>query len=59
MVAGAEAFKRDFPQARVAILDAGHFAVDTRLDDVVSLTEDYMSVNKIKLGNNSGGNLSN
>ncbi|PTR33952.1 pimeloyl-ACP methyl ester carboxylesterase [Luteibacter sp. OK325] len=42
IVAGAEAFKGDLPDAKVVVLDAGHFAMDTRLDDVVSLTDDFM-----------------
>ncbi|WP_213947556.1 alpha/beta hydrolase [Luteibacter sp. dw_328] len=41
-VAGAETFKRDLPKAKIAILDAGHFAMDTKLDDVVSLTDAFM-----------------
>ncbi|MFZ6645903.1 alpha/beta fold hydrolase [Undibacterium sp. TJN25] len=44
-VDGAQAFKRDVPQARVAILDAGHFAMDTRLEEVVELTNQYMQAN--------------
>ena len=39
---GAEAFRRDLPDVRVAILDAGHFALDTRLDEVVDLTDAFM-----------------
>ena len=46
-VEGAYAFKRDLPGAKVAILDAGHFAMDTRLDDVAKLTIDYMEANRI------------
>jgi pimeloyl-ACP methyl ester carboxylesterase len=33
---GAEAFKRDVPDADVRFLDAGHFALETNLDDIAS-----------------------
>jgi pimeloyl-ACP methyl ester carboxylesterase len=33
---GAEAFKRDIPDADVRLLDASHFALETNLDDFVS-----------------------
>ena len=41
-VPGAEAFKRDLPDARIVILDAGHFAMDTRLDEVAEATQAFM-----------------
>jgi len=41
-VAGAEAFRRDNPAAEVHVLDGGHFVMDTRLDDVVTLTDAFM-----------------
>jgi len=41
-VPGAEAFKRDLPNARIVILDAGHFAMDTRLDEVAEATRAFM-----------------
>jgi pimeloyl-ACP methyl ester carboxylesterase len=33
-VAGAEAFKRDLPQARLVLLDAGHFILDEKTPEV-------------------------
>jgi pimeloyl-ACP methyl ester carboxylesterase len=33
---GAEAFKRDVPNADVRMLDAGHFALETNVDDIAS-----------------------
>lgn len=41
-VPGAYAFKRDLPSARIAVLDAGHFAMDTRLEEVAGLVDKYM-----------------
>lgn len=39
---GATAFKRDLPDAQIEILDGGHFVMDTRLDEVVSLTRQFL-----------------
>lgn len=33
---GAEAFRRDIPDAEVRLLDAGHFALESNLDDIAS-----------------------
>jgi pimeloyl-ACP methyl ester carboxylesterase len=33
---GAEAFKRDVPDADIRFLDAGHFALETNVDDFAS-----------------------
>ena len=33
---GAEAFRRDIPDARVKLLDTGHFALETNLDDIAT-----------------------
>src|ERR1700733_809661 len=37
IAAGAESFKRDLPDAEVYLLDAGHFALDERTDEIASL----------------------
>ncbi|MGY2374422.1 alpha/beta fold hydrolase [Pseudomonas sp. SDO524_S393] len=42
IVEGAQAFKRDLPTASIVILDAGHFAMDTRLDEVVERTASFL-----------------
>ena len=34
---GAEAFRRDLPDAEIHLLDAGHFALDEKNDDIASL----------------------
>ncbi len=41
-VAGAEAFHRDLPKAQIAILDGGHFVMDTRLLEVANLTRQFL-----------------
>jgi pimeloyl-ACP methyl ester carboxylesterase len=42
-VAGAEAFKRDVPDAQVHILDAGHFALDEKVDEIAALMRDFLA----------------
>ena len=39
--AGAEAFRRDVDHARVELLDAGHFLLESNLDDVVEIIRDW------------------
>lgn len=34
MPPGAEAFRRDIPQARIVLLDTGHFALETHVDPI-------------------------
>lgn len=40
---GAEAYKRDLPDAEVHLLDAGHFALETHADEIASLIRDFLS----------------
>ena len=42
-VAGAEGYRRDDPRAEIHILDAGHFAMDLQLEEVIRLTERFMN----------------
>ncbi len=37
IAAGAEMFKRDLPDAEIHLLDAGHFALDEKNDEIASL----------------------
>jgi len=41
-VAGAWAYKQDVPDAEVHILDAGHFAMDTKVDEVATLALGFL-----------------
>jgi pimeloyl-ACP methyl ester carboxylesterase len=34
---GAEAFKHDLPDAEIRLLDAGHFALDEKNDEIAAL----------------------
>jgi pimeloyl-ACP methyl ester carboxylesterase len=38
-----EAYRRDVPDARVHILDAGHFALDTAADDIAKLIRSFVA----------------
>ncbi|WP_293348315.1 alpha/beta hydrolase [Phenylobacterium sp.] len=41
-VPGAEAYRRDLPEAELHLLDAGHFALDERLDEAAVLVLGFM-----------------
>jgi pimeloyl-ACP methyl ester carboxylesterase len=40
--AGAEAYRRDLPKAEIHLLDAGHFAMDEKNDEIASLVIAFM-----------------
>ena len=37
-----EAYRRDVPKAEVHVLEAGHFALDTRADQIAQLVRDFV-----------------
>ena len=39
---GAEAFKRDIPDAEIHLLDAGHFALETKGEEIAGFTRDFL-----------------
>lgn len=39
----AEAFRRDLPQAEIHLLDAGHFALETRGAEIAALIRDFLA----------------
>ena len=41
-----EAYRRDVPNAAVHVLDAGHFALDTKADEIVALVDQFMKEQK-------------
>jgi pimeloyl-ACP methyl ester carboxylesterase len=41
--AGAEAFKRDIPGARVRFLETGHFALETHCDEIAAAIRDFLT----------------
>jgi pimeloyl-ACP methyl ester carboxylesterase len=44
IAAGAEAFLQDLPNAEIHLLDAGHFALDEKTDEIASLILQFMAV---------------
>jgi pimeloyl-ACP methyl ester carboxylesterase len=40
--AGAEAFRRDLPDAKVQFLDTGHFALETHVDEIALAMRDFL-----------------
>jgi pimeloyl-ACP methyl ester carboxylesterase len=40
---GAEAFKQDLPNAQIRLLDAGHFALDEKTDEIADLIFQFMA----------------
>ncbi|GAA1522488.1 alpha/beta fold hydrolase [Streptomyces albidochromogenes] len=40
--AGAEAFARDLPDARIHLLDAGHFALETHGEEIAALVRNFL-----------------
>jgi pimeloyl-ACP methyl ester carboxylesterase len=40
--AGAEAFRRDIPKAKVTFLDTGHFALETHCDEIADAIRDFL-----------------
>jgi len=45
--AGAEAFKKDLPNAEVHLLDAGHFAVESNTKEIADLILAFLKKNGI------------
>ena len=41
--AGAQAFKRDNPQVEVHLLDAGHFALESRGSEIAAIIRDFLA----------------
>jgi pimeloyl-ACP methyl ester carboxylesterase len=39
---GAEAYKRDIPGAEVHLLDTGHFALETHLEQITEAMRDFL-----------------
>jgi len=49
--AGAEAFKRDNPDAEVHLLDAGHFALETKAPEIATIIRDFLARTLLKQQN--------
>jgi pimeloyl-ACP methyl ester carboxylesterase len=45
IVPGAEAYKRDLPHAELHLIDAGHFALDEKVDQAAQITREFLQRN--------------
>jgi pimeloyl-ACP methyl ester carboxylesterase len=45
--AGAEAFRKDLPDAKVQFLNTGHFAIETHVVEIASAMKDFLNANGI------------
>ena len=45
--AGAEAFKRDIPDAKVRFFDTGHFALETHATEIAAAINDFLTANDV------------
>lgn len=43
IAAGATAFRKDLPEAQIVLLDAGHFALDEKNDEIAALILNFMA----------------
>jgi pimeloyl-ACP methyl ester carboxylesterase len=41
-----ERYRKDVPSAEVHVLDAGHFALDTKADEIAALVHEFMKAQK-------------
>jgi pimeloyl-ACP methyl ester carboxylesterase len=48
IAAGGEAFKRDLPDAEIHLLDAGHFALDEKNDEIASLILEFLAKHSVR-----------
>ena len=42
-VAGADAYRRDVSDAEVQVLDAGHFALDEKVDEIAAYIRSFLA----------------
>ena len=45
--AGAEAFRKDLPGAKVQFLDTGHFAIETHVEEIASAMKNFLDANGV------------
>ena len=45
--AGAEAFRKDIPSAKIQLLDTGHFALETHVVEIASAIKDFLETNGV------------
>jgi pimeloyl-ACP methyl ester carboxylesterase len=54
--AGAKAFQKDLPNARVEFLDTGHFAIETNVVEIAAAMKDFLETSRAgRLADKAGG----
>jgi len=53
--AGAEAFRKDIPEAQVQFLDTGHFAIETHAVQIAAAMDEFLTANVVSRRTSSGG----
>src|SRR5215831_4165770 len=48
--AGAQAFRKDLPNAKVQFLDTGHFALETHAVEIASAMKDFLETSGVRCG---------
>lgn len=43
--AGAEAFRKDIPNAKIQFLDTGHFAIETHVEEIATAIKEFLAAN--------------
>ena len=46
--AGAEAFRKGIPSAKIQFLDTGHFAIETHVAEIASAMKDFLETNGVR-----------
>jgi len=52
--AGADAFRKDIPTAKIQFLNTGHFALETHVVEIASAMKDFLETNGIKRQSGEG-----
>jgi pimeloyl-ACP methyl ester carboxylesterase len=52
--AGAEAFRKDLPNARVEFLDTGHFATETHVVEIAAAMKEFLAANGVSRRTDKG-----
>jgi pimeloyl-ACP methyl ester carboxylesterase len=47
VAAGAQAFRKDLPNAKLQFLDTGHFAVETHVEEIAAAMKDFFAANGV------------
>lgn len=47
--AGAEAYRKDLPDAKVQFLDTGHFAIETHVEEIAAAMKEFLATNATQL----------